>query len=122
MDEETKKHDELTPEQVAALAWYKEKEAKKAAECVQKQNLVDGAYYEGRCRNAELARWFAKENRFTYWREKFGATFLEDINHPADDNGFDLFYPKAKVDEPTDEKKKIPWTAIEQYKKAHPDK
>ncbi len=96
-------------------------EAKRKAECVQKADLVDGAYYAGHCRNARVARWFAKYNRFTYWRTKFDYTFLEDINHPADDIGFDMFYPSGKVDEPADKKQQIPHTAIEQFYIDHPD-
>lgn len=101
----------LTPEEANRL--MKEREAKRAAECVQKADLVDGAYYKGHCRNARVARWFAKQHRFTYWREKFGTTFLEDINHPADDMGWDLFYPSERIAQPDDATKLIPMTAIE---------
>jgi len=97
-------------------------EAQRAAECVQKKDLVDGAYYRGQCRNATVARWFAAQNRFTYWRTKFGNVFLEDINHPADDIGYDMFYPFERIDEPTDVYNKIPRTEIEQLRLDHPDK
>ena len=85
----------------------KEHEAKRAAECIQKEDLIDGAYYDGQCRNATTARWFAKENVFVYWRTKFGDRFTETIKHPADDNGYDLFYPIDKIDEPLNGKEKI---------------
>jgi hypothetical protein len=58
---------------------------------IPKDKLQDGHYYVGRCRNASLARWDAKANCFKHWREKWGRWFIEEINHPEDDNGFDLF-------------------------------
>ena len=58
-----------------------------------KSELVDGVYYRGRCRNATIAVWDAANNLFWYMRCKFGTYFEEDICHPEDDNGFDLFYP-----------------------------
>ena len=67
---------------------------------IAKADLLHGAYYEGHCRNASIARWNAETNRFVYWRYKFGDTFAEDINHPEDDNGYDLFKPYRKVDQP----------------------
>ena len=101
----------------AYIAWHKKDEARKAAECVQKKDLVDGAYYQGHCRNAEVARWFAGQNRFTYWRTKFGYIFLEDINHPADDNGYDLFYPAKIITDSI--VKEIPRTARDQQDMEH---
>ena len=65
---------------------------------VGKSSLRDGAYYHGRCRNAQVARWDAAQNVFLYMRNKFGSTFAEDICHPADDNGFDLFVPVTEVE------------------------
>lgn len=62
---------------------------------ITKEHLQDGAYYIGKCRNASIARWDAKENKFYYWRQKFSFLFIESINHPEDDDGFDLFYPKS---------------------------
>ncbi len=63
---------------------------------IPKNDLVVGAIYKGRCRNANYALW--KGDRFEYIREKFGAEFLEDIMHPEDDNGFDLFVPVVKTE------------------------
>lgn len=60
---------------------------------LRKSDLVDGAYYYGRCRNADVAKWDATTQEFTYQRTKFGKTFPETIKHPEDDNGFDLFIP-----------------------------
>ena len=58
---------------------------------LRKEHLVDGESYWGTCRNAERAVWHADKNRFTYVRNKFGNLFDEDIVHPADDEGFDIF-------------------------------
>lgn len=70
---------------------------------IPKSELEHGAYYSGRCRNAEVARWDSIKNRFFYRRYKFGDTFIEEINHPEDDNGYDLFIPSHKTDAPEDE-------------------
>lgn len=63
---------------------------------VRKSDLVDGEYYYGHCRNAKCAKWVAARNEFVYIRTKFGSRFSEGINHPEDDNGFDLFVPYFK--------------------------
>lgn len=60
---------------------------------IPKKDLIDGALYEGHCRNANFAEWDAANNCFVYQRTKFNFTFPEEINHPEDDDGFDLFYP-----------------------------
>lgn len=60
---------------------------------IPKSQLIDGQSYIGSCRNATVAIWHADKNRFTYRRQKFNSTFDEDICHPEDDNGFDLFIP-----------------------------
>jgi ATP sulfurylase len=60
---------------------------------VRKEDLVDGKTYIGICRNATTAKWDAEKNVFTYLRTKFNLTFPEDINHIADDDGYDLFIP-----------------------------
>ena len=64
---------------------------------IRKSHLKDGAKYKGRCRNASEAIWDAEREVFVYQREKFGTTFPEDINHPEDDNGYDLFIPQEEV-------------------------
>jgi hypothetical protein len=70
---------------------------------VAKKDLVHGAYYTGRCRNASEARWNADKQVFVYWRTKFSSTFLEEINHPEDDKMFDVFVVKEIVEVPTKE-------------------
>lgn len=64
-----------------------------AAGMIAKRDLVDGATYIGFCRNSTEAVWHVDKQRFTYMRTKFRDTFPEDINHPEDDDGFDLFVP-----------------------------
>ena len=58
-----------------------------------KSSLINGEYYFGTCRNASCAKWIASENCFKYQRYKFGSYFIDTINHPEDDKGFDLFIP-----------------------------
>ena len=60
---------------------------------IKKENLIDGRSYFGICRNAEIAKWDSKKNVFLYIRTKFNKTRIEEINHIADDNGYDLFIP-----------------------------
>ena len=73
---------------------------------IEKSDLVHGAYYYGRCRNASIARWNADKERFVYWRNKFGHVFLEEICHPEDDKVFDVFVVEKEIDPPI---KKIPF-------------
>lgn len=68
--------------------------------------LKDGVYYFGKCRNAYVARWDAKREKFTYIREKFGDRFPEDIRPPEFDNGYDLFIAVCEV--VPEEQEKIP--------------
>lgn len=58
-----------------------------------KSALIDGEYYFGGCRNAKCAKWVASENVFKHQRYKFGSYYVEDINHPEDDDGYDCFVP-----------------------------
>ncbi len=87
-------------------------------EKIKKADLIDGAYYRGQCRNANVARWFAKQNRFTHWRYKFGTRFLEDIDCEEDGAGhhYDIFYAYEKIDEPADEQDRIPKTEIDEVR------
>jgi len=65
---------------------------------IKKDDLIDGAYYQGLCRNSDVAKWDNGKNCFVYMRYKFGNTFAEDINNISDDNGYDLFLPFNKLD------------------------
>ena len=71
---------------------------------LRKEDLEDGKYYLGYCRNAYVAQWLESENAFYYMRKKMGDVFPERILHPEDDNKKDLFVPFKKVD-PTEEEK-----------------
>jgi len=62
---------------------------------IPKDSLIHGAYYTGRCRNAEIARWNADKGHFVHWRTKFGSTFLETIKCPEDEKNFDVFVTEA---------------------------
>src|SRR5574338_1481717 len=75
-----------------------------AAGMIKKENLKDGQYYLGHCRNARVALWSSELNQFVYRRYKFGDFLTETIMHPADDDQFDLFVPVAEI-EPEDKEK-----------------
>ena len=64
---------------------------------IRKEDLEDGARYEGDCRNATEAVWDASKNKFTYIRTKFGSSYEEDIVYPTDDEGYDIFVPVKKI-------------------------
>lgn len=61
------------------------------------QELETGKYYFGTCRNARVAKWDGKV--FTYIRSKFGERFPENINHPENDDGYDLFFPVGECEQ-----------------------
>jgi len=60
---------------------------------IPKDKLFHDEFYYGECRNASIALWNNENKHFTHLRSKAGSVFLENINHPADDNGYDLFVP-----------------------------
>lgn len=66
---------------------------------IPKAELVDGAWYEGRCRNSQQARWDGRKQRFEYIRTKFGHKFLEEISVPEDEVYYDTFYAKKRIEE-----------------------
>ena len=72
------------------------------SDMIDKASLEDGGYYLGVCRNSYIAKWIEKDNCFYYLRTKFGNTFMEKINHPEDDDGWDLFIPYEKLPDPFD--------------------
>jgi len=63
-----------------------------AAGAIPKADLVDGQFYYGEYRNANIGKWNAEENVFEHWRYKFRFC-LDTCNHFEDDNGFALFVP-----------------------------
>ena len=58
---------------------------------IPKKDLVEGQYYIGEHRNAEVAKWNGKE--FVYMRTKFQSVYEDTCNHFEDDDGFALFVP-----------------------------
>ena len=73
---------------------------------LRKEQLRDGQYYWGICRNARVARWSAKHQLFFHQRKK-GGWYVESIPHPVDEKttvmfdkvvGFDVFVPWAEVE------------------------
>lgn len=60
-----------------------------------KSELVIGQLYYGDCRNSSTAIWTGQ--RFKYMRYKFGIWDVEEINHPEDDDGHDLFLPLREL-------------------------
>lgn len=72
---------------------------------IPKKELVHGAYYSGRCRNATIARWNGTINKFIHWREKYGQTFLESICHSEEQTSYDVFVVDCEILQP---EKQIP--------------
>jgi len=60
---------------------------------IAKKDLVYG-YYKGKCRNARIAYWDEKTQRFYHLRAKFGKIFCETIQHPEDEEHYDVFVPE----------------------------
>jgi len=69
---------------------------------IPKAELVHGAYYKGRCRNATEARWHEKDQCFYHWRYKFGW-FIETIKAPEDDKVYDVFIAEERIETPEKE-------------------
>ena len=69
---------------------------------ISKNNLQKNRYYQGKCRNTNVALWNGYE--FVYMRTKFGHVSIDTINHFEDDNGYDLFIPIEEVI-PTEEQR-----------------
>jgi len=80
---------------------------------IPRDKLKDRAYYRGICRNTSIAMWVespgwpSKDELpspnldrgpcFYHMREKANVIYVETINHPADDDGFDLFIPVEEL-------------------------
>lgn len=69
----------------------------KPVDILDKNELIVGQEYRGRCRNAEKAVWNGKG--FEYTRCKFSDCWLETIPHPSDFQGFDVFLPIRSLNE-----------------------
>jgi hypothetical protein len=77
------------------------------AGAIPKKDLIDGQVYIGNHRRCNIARWNKELNKFEYWRQKFGGTFIDTCNHFEDDDGYALFVPiklgtEENFKEPTD--------------------
>lgn len=66
------------------------------------EDLEHLSYYIGICRNAKVAIWDGKEQKFFHTRYKMGKHIIDSINHPEMDDGYDLFIPLQKVSNPND--------------------
>jgi hypothetical protein len=64
---------------------------------IAKEDLCDGAYYFGDCRNSNVARWNGVTGRFYYQRHKFGAWYCESLPPREDDAGWDFFTPYEEI-------------------------
>jgi hypothetical protein len=61
-----------------------------------KSELKIGAYYEGECRNSDVARWNGKV--FLFWCTKFGDVFIDDVPHfEHEEPGMDYFARSKEV-------------------------
>lgn len=76
---------------------------------IARKDLIHGAYYKGRCRNASVARWNEHIGKFVHWRYKFGHKFLEEICHPEDEQVYDVFVVEELYENPEEE---IPLTPL----------
>lgn len=63
---------------------------------IRKEDLVVGKYYEGKCRNASVARWDG--NKFEYMRCKWGSYYKDEVSYPSDEAYFDVFIPWTVAD------------------------
>lgn len=70
---------------------------------IPKTDLVHGAYYKGRCRNADITRWNGEEEIFYHWRHKFGTKFVEKIHCPEDEDHYDVFVAEELLQNPPEE-------------------
>ncbi len=62
--------------------------------------MKDGQGYHGSCRNATLAVWGARDQHFTYVREKFLQISLAGVAHredPERGEGVDGFTPEREA-------------------------
>ena len=67
---------------------------------IPKEEMVDGGTYLGACRNAYVAEWSEKLDKFVHLASNFGHPYMEKIEHWDDvaDTGFDGFIPFKKID------------------------
>lgn len=70
----------------------------KEYEMIPKDQMIDGMWYNGICRNTRFAMWDKKVGKFRYLRNKFGW-FMEQIEHFEDvkETRLDGFIPVKKL-------------------------
>ena len=66
---------------------------------IRHNDLKDGQYYLGKCRNNNIGKWNAKKNVMEYMKCAFGAMYKDDVNYLNNDNGYDLFIAIKEIDE-----------------------
>lgn len=65
---------------------------------IPKEQLEEGQWYQGKCRNTTAAQYV--NGKFMYTRYKFGFSFLDEVECPEDDRGYDVFFAQEKIDDP----------------------
>jgi hypothetical protein len=77
---------------------------------IPKNEMEDGVYYKGTCRNAKIAVWNDVDKLFYHLRWKFGYR-MDTIEHFEDvkDKGMDGFIPLEKIED-------LDWQVIRQAK------
>jgi hypothetical protein len=78
---------------------------------IPKNEMKDGAWYTGFCRNANMAKWDGTRQKFVYLRYKFGY-IKDDIEHFEDvaKDRLDGFVPLTEVQMPD-------WQTINEVKR-----
>jgi len=102
-------HPGLTPEDILAVREYVVAEITARSHdeitgrpILTKNQLNHGRYYKGRCRNATVARWNAKQQQFYHWRKKFDRIYIQTIKHPRDEMELfsDIFWVVEELSRP----------------------
>ena len=78
------------PVPVELPMWYE-------AGVIKPDQLIQGQWYVGECRNSNLAVWDSTTDQFWYIRSKFTFWFIEPIRHLSWDTSFDVFIPISQV-------------------------
>lgn len=69
------------------------REAHLYEKCIKLPDLKHNTNYLGECRNSTSAIWNKGIQKFEYTRYKFNTSFIEEIEHPDNDKGYDVFFP-----------------------------
>lgn len=63
------------------------------------EDLVDGKYYVGKCRNAHIGKWNGTKKVMEHQRFSWGQFYKDDVNYLDNDNNYDLFVAIKEIDE-----------------------